>query len=177
MGYKGYDGKKNDRKAVQTTDDIRKHTLWGNLMAGGAGVEYYFGYQLPENDLVCQDFRSRDLSWDYCRIALNFFKDNAVPFWEMTNADALIGNEKEDNSKYCLAKSGELYLVYLPNGGTTDLDLTGTAGNFSIHWFNPRTGGAPAAGSIASVEGRSKVTIGNAPADANEDCLAVIRKK
>ena len=46
--------------------DIRKLTLWGNLMAGGAGVEYYFGYQLLENDLVCQDLRSRDKSWDYC---------------------------------------------------------------------------------------------------------------
>ena len=47
MGYAGYDGKKKDGKAVQTTDDIRHATLWGNLMAGGAGVEYYFGYQLP----------------------------------------------------------------------------------------------------------------------------------
>ncbi len=36
-----------------TMHDIRKLTLWGTLMAGGAGVEYYFGYQLPENDLVC----------------------------------------------------------------------------------------------------------------------------
>ena len=52
-------------------------------MAGGAGVEYYFGYKLPQNDLVCQDFRSRDKSWDYCRIALNFFHQNDVPFHEM----------------------------------------------------------------------------------------------
>ena len=34
-------------------------------MAGGAGVEYYFGYSLPENDLLCEDFRSRDRSWDF----------------------------------------------------------------------------------------------------------------
>ncbi len=53
--------------------DIRKYCLWGNLMAGGAGVEYYFGYQLPEHDLNLEDFRSRDKSWDYCRIALDFF--------------------------------------------------------------------------------------------------------
>jgi hypothetical protein len=45
-------------------DDIRRGTLWGNLMAGGAGVEYYFGYQRPQSDLTCQDFRSRDLMWD-----------------------------------------------------------------------------------------------------------------
>lgn len=33
-------------------------------MAGGAGVESYFGYQLPDNDLVAENFRSRDKSWD-----------------------------------------------------------------------------------------------------------------
>ena len=63
-------------------------------MAGGAGVEYYFGYQLPQNDLVCEDFRSRDKSWDYCRIALEFFREHEIPFWEMKNADALIGNRE-----------------------------------------------------------------------------------
>ena len=67
-------------------------------MAGGAGVEYYFGYKLPQNDLVCEDFRSRDKTWDYCRIALDFFCEHEVPFWEMANADSLIGNVNSDNS-------------------------------------------------------------------------------
>ena len=47
-----------------TAHDIRKYTLWGTLMAGGVGVEYCFGYALPRNDLVCEDLRSRDKSWD-----------------------------------------------------------------------------------------------------------------
>ncbi len=68
-GYAGYDGVAKEGSRVYTADDIRKATLWGNLMAGGAGVEYYFGYQLPQNDLNCEDFRSRDRSWDDCRIA------------------------------------------------------------------------------------------------------------
>jgi hypothetical protein len=41
-------------------DDVRAHALWGNLMAGGAGVEWYFGYQQPHTDLNCEDWRSRD---------------------------------------------------------------------------------------------------------------------
>jgi hypothetical protein len=82
---------------VQTTDDIRQATLWGTLLAGGWGVEYYFGYKLPQNDLDCQDYRSRDKTWDYCRLALDFFRDQKIPFWEMKNANALIGNEKNDN--------------------------------------------------------------------------------
>jgi hypothetical protein len=176
MGYAGYDGKKKDGQAVQTTDDIRQATLWGNLMAGGAGVEYYFGYQLPQHDLICEDFRSRDKSWDYCRIALDFFRENRIPFWEMKNANALIGNAKNDNSRYCLAKPGELYLVYLAKGGTTELDLSGATGGFSVRWFSPRAGGVLQDGSVKSVIGGSSVSLGNPLADAAEDWLAVVRK-
>src|SRR5882724_8279905 len=122
-GYKGFNGKDPQGKDIRSLHDIRKYTLWGNLMAGGAGVEYYFGYQLPENDLLLEDFRSRDKSWDYGRIALDFFRSERIPFWEMKNADELAGNPKHDNSRYCLAKNGELYLVYLPSGGASDLDL------------------------------------------------------
>ena len=130
--------------------DIRKATLWGTLMAGGAGVEYYFGYKLPQNDLVCEDWRSRDRSWDYCRIALDFFRQEKIPFWEMTNADALVGNPRHDNSRYCFAKPGAVYVVYLPSGGTAELDLSAAAGEFRMQWFNPRRGGKLSAGSVAT---------------------------
>ena len=73
-GYPGFTGKDNQGNQVQSLHDIRKLTLWGNLMAGGAGVEYYFGYVLPDNDLTLENFRSRDKSWDYARIALTFFR-------------------------------------------------------------------------------------------------------
>lgn len=185
-GYKDHDGiavEKNPKGPAgegfttskpYTMHDIRKFTLWGSLMAGGAGVEYYFGYQLPENDLVAQDFRSRDKSWDFCRIALDFFRAERIPFSEMTNANALVGNTKDNNDKYCFAKAGELYLVYLPNGGTTDLDLTGASGKFNVKWFNPRTGGKLIEG--APVEGCKPAALGNPPADASEDWLIVVRR-
>jgi len=155
-----------------TLHDIRKRTLWGNLMAGGAGVEYYFGYQLPENDLVGEDFRSRDQSWDYCRIALDFFREQRIPFAEMTNANALIGNTSNDNSKFCLAKPGELYLVYLPEGGSTELDLAGVEGTFTLRWFNPRMGGDLQPTNVV-LRGGSKNAIS---APDHEDWLAVIAK-
>jgi hypothetical protein len=187
-GYKGHDGiaKEKQTKGSKaegnfkanpyTLHDIRKLTLWGNLMAGGAGVEYYFGYALPENDLVAQDFRSRDKSWDYCRIALEFFRTQKIPLSEMTSANALINNPKDDNSKYCLAKQEEVYLVYLPNGGTSDLDLSAAKGTFTVKWFNPRAGGALLNGSVNTVKGGCSVALGNPPADATEDWLVVIRK-
>ena len=145
-------------------------------MAGGGGVEYYFGYQLPQNDLVCEDFRSRDLSWNYCRIALDFFREHQIPFWRMNNSDELVGNETHSNSRYCLAKPGELYLVYLPAGGTTDLDLGGASGDFRIQWFNPRSGGELTDGSVARVTAGDETSLGLPPQDAKEDWLIVIRR-
>ena len=146
------------------------------LLAGGWGVEYYFGYKLPaERPRTARITAAATQSWDYCRIALEFFPANKIPFWEMKNADALVGNPKNDNSKYCLAKAGELYLVFLPNGGTTDLDLTGASGNFTVKWFNPRSGGALVDGSVKSVTGGGVMALGNPPADADQDWVVLVR--
>jgi hypothetical protein len=175
-GYKGFAGRDSRGRVVQTIDDIRKMTLWGNLMAGGAGVEYYFGYLLPENDMIAEDFRSRDKSWEFGRIALDFFRSNRIPFWAMGNADSLVGNATGDNSKWCLAKTGEIYVVYLPGGRTTSLDLTQASGRFTIGWFDPRHGGSLRRGSVASVEGGSTVGLGEAPESPAEDWAIVVRR-
>ena len=174
-GYQGHSGEGIQAGKPYTMHDVRKSCLWGTLLAGGWGVEYYFGYKLPQSDLDCQDYRSRDKSWDYCRIALEFFPANRIPFWEMKNANALISNSKNDNSKYCFAKAGELYLVYLPNGGTTELDLSGASGKFAVQWFNPRTGGATQDGSVKSVTGGGVVALGNPPTDAGQDWVVLVR--
>jgi len=175
-GYEGFDGRavENGGKAY-TLDDIRKYCLWGTLLAGGAGVEYYFGYKLPQNDLGCQDWRSRDHSWDFCRIALQFFPAQQIPFWEMENADALVGNSSHTNERFCFAKMGQIYLVYLPNGGSAELDLADATGTFTVRWFNPRTGGVLSEGTVPAVRGGGKVALGMPPADAAQDWLAVVR--
>jgi hypothetical protein len=175
-GYQGFDGRDAQGNPIQTLHDLRKYTLWGNLMAGGAGVEYYFGYSLPENDLVAEDFRSRGKTWDYAAIALDFFRGERIPFWEMSNANLLVGNSTNDNSRYCLAKPGELYLVYLPTGGSADLNLTGVAGQFSVSWFDPRSGGPAKRGTVATVAGGRPVTLGMPPGDRSEDWLAIVRR-
>ena len=142
-------------------------------MAGGSGVEYYFGYKLPQNDLVCEDWRSRDKSWDYCRIALEFFNSLDAPLGEMKNLDERIGNPKHDNSAYCFGtEDNDLLLVYLPNGGSRELDLKGDSGTFTLHWLNPRNGNTQPGSQV--VEG-AKVTL-KAPS-SDDDWLAVIKKK
>ncbi len=176
LGYEGFDGHDNEGKMIYTQHEIRHQTLWGVLMGGGGGVEYYFGYKFPQNDLVCEDWRSRDQSWDYCRIALEFFHDNKIPFWEMTNADSLVGNPKHDNSRYCFAKSGEVYLVYLPEGGACQLDLSTASGQFRVQWFDPRNGGDLQDSQTTKITAGGSVEIGPPPAEADEDWLAVIRR-
>jgi len=172
-GYKGFDGD----ALGYNMHDVRKQTLWGNIMAGGAGVEYYFGYKLAENDLVCQDYRSRDKQWEYAKIALDFFSINKVPFWEMTNKNKLIGNKENEKDKYCFAKEGELYLVYLGYAKTSTLDLSNVSGEYSVLWFNPREGGKMKKGNVKKVLGGSVVDLGEAPINNDVDWLVVIKKK
>ena len=143
-------------------------------MAGGAGVEYYFGYKLPQNDLLCEDWRSRERSWDAAAVALGFFREHAIPFAEMEPADALVGNTAEDDSRYAFARPGELYLVYLPSGGTAELDLAGARGLFRLDWFDPRHGGPLRPG--GRVEAGSRVVLGPPPDEPTADWLAVLRR-
>jgi len=166
-----------DNDAGSTAADGRKNALWGHIMAGGAGLEFYFGYKHAHSDLTCQDFRSRDRFWDFCRFALAFFRDNEVPFWEMANADRLVGNPKHDNSRYCLAKAGEVYLVYLPTGGQAKLDLSEAKGAFSVKWYDPRKGGGLQSGSVRRVDGGGAVSLGRPPAQGNDDWLVIVRDR
>jgi hypothetical protein len=177
-GYTGHDGvaRPEGGSPPYTMHDIRKRTLWGTLMAGGAGVEYYFGYTLPQTDLGCEDWRSRDRSWDYGRTALDFFRENRIPFWEMQCADALVGNPQNDNSKYCFARPGEVYVVYLANGGSTEVDLGTHSTAFRVQWFNPREGGPLQSASVREVKGPGKVSLGQPPVDAGEDWVVLVRK-
>ncbi|MBL7189325.1 MAG: DUF5060 domain-containing protein [Phycisphaerae bacterium] len=117
-----------------TRDNARKNALWGNIMAGGAGVEWYFGYKHPHSDLTCQDWRTREKVWDQCRYALEFFKKHEIPFWEMKCEDEMTENTED----YVLCKPGRIYLVYLKHGGK--VELSAASGNYNYGWFNPRTG-------------------------------------
>ncbi|MBI5652433.1 MAG: hypothetical protein HZC40_18600 [Chloroflexi bacterium] len=51
---------------------------------------------------------------------------------------------------YALANpvAGGEYLVYLPNGGTVTVNLSGTPGTLAVEWFNPSTGATISGGTI-----------------------------
>ncbi len=93
------------------------------------------------------------------------------------NADALASNDKNDSSRYCLAKPGSVYLVYLPAGGAAEIDLSGMSETFTVEWFDPRHVGPLRAGSVPKVSGGGKVALGTPPRNPTGDWLAVITRK
>jgi hypothetical protein len=150
----------------------RERALWGTLMAGGFGVEWYFGYASPHSDLTCEDFRSRDLFWDQNRHALHFFKDH-IPFWKMNPADELI--EGIDN--YCFAQEDNIYAVYFSeNTQTTSINLGTSENQYSIHWYDPRNGGELQEGSIKTVKANDSASLGYPPSDKNKDWVILLKK-
>ncbi|WP_345192470.1 DUF5060 domain-containing protein [Algibacter agarivorans] len=151
----------------------RSRALWGTLMAGGYGVEWYFGYASPNSDLTCQDFRSRDLFWDQNRHALHFFK-NHIPFWEMEPND----NLTTDDISYCFAKEGEVYVVYSEaNADKLKLNLGKSNKSFKVQWFDPRNGGDLKEGSITSIAATGIVELGTPPSDSDKDWVILLKLK
>ena len=162
-----------DNDAGTSHTDGRKNALWGNVMAGGGGLEFYFGYDHDHSDLSCQDYRSRDAFWDYCRYMLGFFNDNDIPFEDMTNDNGL----STDANDYCLYKPNDTYVVYLKDGGTTSVDLSGATGQFEVKWYNPRAGGALRNGSVAMVDGGGMRSLGTAPDTPAQDWAILVRPR
>jgi Domain of unknown function (DUF5060)/Putative collagen-binding domain of a collagenase len=151
-------------------DIPRIQALWGNLIGGGSGVEWYFGYNYPNMDLNCEDWRSRDLMWDQTRYALEFFHQH-LPFSEMTPDNSLASGAKDAR---VLAKPGEIYAVQLPSGGAVRLKLE--QGKYSVSWFDPRAGGELVDGNTTNVEGPGVRPLGNPPSEPGKDWVAVVKR-
>jgi len=150
-------------------DTVRQDCLWGTLLAGGAGVEWYFGYRYPHNDLNLEDFRSRDNWWKQSTIATQFMQQ--FPLEEMKPNNSLV-NVK---GAFCLEKPGEIYVVYLP-AGTQNAKISLPGGKtFSVKWLNPREGGEMMDGTVESVQGKGFVSVGNPPAEPEKDWVVVVR--
>ena len=146
------------------------------MQAGGAGVEYYFGYSYENSDLTCEDFRSRANMWVQSRYALEFFTRNNVPFQDMVN-----GNSRVTNSNWCLVERsvGRVIVVYLRRGGTASINLSGfgnSTSTLSVRWYDPRNGGALQTGSITSIRnGIAAQALGNAPNNSQADWVVLLQ--
>ena len=151
----------------------RSKGLWGNLMAGGGGVEWYFGWQnnSPQSDLSAETWRPRESMWRQSKLAIDFF-GRYLPFAEMESADHLALAYAD----YCFAKPGHTYCIYLFSGGNTRLNLEGYRGPFSVHWFDPRNGGDLHRGSVRTIWGPGLAEVGEPPHDPGRDWVCLVRR-
>jgi N-acetylneuraminic acid mutarotase len=151
---------------------LRGNVLWGSLLSGAAGVEWYFGAQQPHNDLTSEDWRQRDQLWNLTKIALDFF-NNYIPWWNMAS-DC---NGIKHKGLFCLRKKGQVYALYLPNANHhSTVDLNDETGTFTVKWYNPREGGELIDGSVTSAVGGKRTTIGKAPNQTEQDWVLLLTK-
>ena len=100
------------------------------------------------------------------------FVTRYLPFTEMRHHDELTPRDDD----FVFAKPGEVYAVYLPDGGTTELDLTDASGSFEIKWYDPRFGGELRDGTVRRVSGGGTVALGGAPSEPGRDWTVLVRR-
>jgi len=158
-------------------DLLRRHVLWGGLMAGACGVEWYFGAHHPHNDLTSEDWRQRANMWNQTRHALRFFEEH-LPYWEMSP----VGNITDCDAAFCFAKSGEVYSLYLPATAdapapSTTVNLRDESGTFDVLWFDPVNGGALRKSVPAQLSGGTDVTLRWPDAAPNHDWVVLLSRR
>ena len=88
-GYTGHSGEGIQDGKPYTMHDVRKSTLWGICWPAARAWNTTSATSSRRTTSNCQDFRSRDKSWDYCRIALEFFRGEQ---------DSVLGNEERQRA-------------------------------------------------------------------------------
>ncbi|WP_158655223.1 Kelch repeat-containing protein [Flavivirga eckloniae] len=150
---------------------LRRYALWGTLLSGGAGVEWYFGAKHPHNDLTSEDWRQRDRLWELTNYATGFFQDH-LPYWEMEPEHKLI-NSKD---AYCFRKKGDIYAIYIAAPGRHTINLKETEGMFTLQWFDPLQGGELQNGTVEKVIGGGITALGGPKSKNKQDWVCLIKK-
>jgi hypothetical protein len=90
----------------------------------------------------------------------------------MESSDDLISTKGD----YVLASPGKSYVVLLKNGGESNLDFGNTDSNYEVMWYNPRIGGDLQKGSVKTIKGSGKQSLGTPPNEKNKDWVVWIQK-
>ena len=124
----GYEGVLDEPKHGLNADWVRK-CQWSIALAGGyatygdwtAGSPFYTG-QIGQGKAPAQ-----------LRYLRQTFESLPYPLMEPHNE--LVGK-----NAFCLAKEGEVYLVYIPDGKETVLHASSATQGYKVTWINPRAG-------------------------------------
>ena len=152
-----------DNRAMDL-DTWTNNSLWASLTAGAAGIQYYSnnGDITEDNYTLWSGFFTR------MRYAKDFLMDNNIPFWNMYNDDGAVSNGK------MLSDGSDNFVIFLENGGSTDINLPGTK-DFTVKWFDPRNGGALQDGSVTSLSSGSGQSIGDPPNNTGSSWVVYVK--
>ncbi|MFG0317507.1 MAG: DUF5060 domain-containing protein [Planctomycetota bacterium JB042] len=157
----------------------RTEALWPALLAGAAGVEWYFGYGYIHNDLTCENFRSREKMFQQTALALDFWRDE-VDFEALEVANERVSVPGRENGRASVAFGDEdeleTVVIQLPTGGAPSFDFGDDPGVFTVAWFDPRNGGVLQTGSVTDVIGPGIRPLGVAPAASNQDWIVLVER-
>jgi hypothetical protein len=84
-----------------------------------------------------------------------------------------MANDSLVSRGWCLARENVVFAIYLPEGGTTELELP--EGRFTVRWFNPRSGELKNT-QPKELSGPGRVSVGEPPQDADKDWVVVVRR-
>ena len=150
--------------------EARTNGLWGAMLAGAWGTEWYFGYAHAHSDLTCQDYRSRDKFWNQAKVCLDFFRDNPLPLGEMQSLNSVVSGE----GNFCFGKPGQVYVALLKYGGEQSIDLSAPGSRYEVSWYDPRSGGALQTGTIQELEGTGWQSLGLPPSENSRDWIVLV---
>jgi len=153
-----------------------RNQLWSFLMGGGSGLAGYVRAEgaRQESDQRIDDFLLRPEALNWSRHARSFFE--ALPVQQMQSSRALAFSQRAIPT-FVFYQPGEIYAIYTgANGGPITLDLSDATGEFTVQWYDPRTGEF-LDGTVHSVQGGESVDLGAAPRDPTMDWAALVKRK
>ncbi len=155
------------------TSRQRIYWMWASVMSGGAGFEWYLKNDGSGHayDLAVENLREFDEHWAQSGYLVRFFRDTLQGDFgidlQSMNPDNAVTSASND---WVLSDPGNAYLIYLREGGSTELTLP-NSNTYRTHWFNPRTGQITIGRTLV---GSGSQNIGNPPSDADADWMALV---
>jgi len=102
--------------------------FWRNLLGGAASCRFHRdGGGIGLRELAQNCIRAGRLA------------ESLVKPWDVVPHMELL-SDRDENEAYLAAKPGEQYLVFITDGGSVGLDLTGAPGAFTGRWVNINAG-------------------------------------
>ena len=131
---------------VATRTKLRSEVLYP-IYFGGGNLELHFYDIYGQGGTVT--FQDLEPMLDDMRRVREFLE--ALPFNSMEPCEYLVTGR----GSYCFGKPGQVYAIYLPTGGSIEIDLPGVETIYDVTWFDPRTGEKNSSGQVQGGAHRS----------------------